>query len=666
MKTFDQLAAVTSLENNALLVANNADNTATNKITFSNIKSQILNDVPDHYESSTVVANGALDTSDEEATNGNVHLNHIENNTVRSSHTITGAGTVAVTSDSNGNITVTGTDTNTHYASSTVVGATSIADTNGVATNGNVFLNHIENGTVVSSHKIEGSGSVTVTSDANGAITVAGTDTDTHYASSTVVGASNSAKVNAEATNGNVYINHVENDVVTSAHKIEGSGATSVTSDSNGNITVSSSDTHYASSTVVGASNDAVANATATNGNVHLNHIENNTVVSTHSITGSGATSVTSDSTGNITVSSSDTHYASSTVVGASGEATSDATATNGNVYINHIENSAIVSSHNISGSGATSVTSDSNGDITISSTDTWNAYVGATSESAGTAGYLPAATSSEANKYFKGDGTYADPLNGLGTAINKNYTDTYDSDGDDLTTGKAVAAALATLPEPMVFKGSLGTGGTITTLPAAASSGAGKNTGFTYKVIENGTYDSQVAKVGDTFISTGSAWVLIPSGDEPSGTVTSIGIEQGTGISVTGGPVTSSGTITVAHGATSEQSTVTNTGRTYIQSITLDTMGHVTGISSATETVVDTDTHYASSIIVGASNSAKANATATNGNVYINHIENDAVTAYHKIEGSGLTSVTSDSSGNISISSSLPSEIDGGLETSS
>ena len=149
------------------------------------------------------------------------------------------------------------------------------------------------------------------------------------------------------------------------------------------------------------------------------------------------------------------------------------------------------------------------------------------------------------------------------------------------------VDSAITSLPEPMIFKGSLGTGGTITSLPAASSS----NEGFTYKVITAGTYASQAAKVGDTFISDGSAWVLIPSGDEPSGTVTSVGITNGGGLSVSGSPVTSSGTITVSHGDTSSQASSSNSGRTYIQSVTLDDYGHVTGLSTATETVTNTDT---------------------------------------------------------------------------
>jgi len=116
-------------------------------------------------------------------------------------------------------------------------------------------------------------------------------------------------------------------------------------------------------------------------------------------------------------------------------------------------------------------------------------------------------------------------------------------NDTSHLVTGAAVWTAIDNLPEPMVFKGSLGTGGTITSLPSAGSS----NEGWTYKVIESGTYASQAAKVGDTFISNGSEWVLIPSGDEPSGTVTSVALSLPMGLSVSGSPITSSGTFEVS-----------------------------------------------------------------------------------------------------------------------
>ena len=76
--------------------------------------------------------------------------------------------------------------------------------------------------------------------------------------------------------------------------------------------------------------------------------------------------------------------------------------------------------------------------------------------------------------------------------------------------------------------------------MPAAAT----KNKGHTYKVITDHSADSKcpACKAGDMIISNGSAWVVIPSGDEPSGTVTSVA--TGTGLS--GGPITSSGTISI------------------------------------------------------------------------------------------------------------------------
>lgn len=172
--------------------------------------------------------------------------------------------------------------------------------------------------------------------------------------------------------------------------------------------------------------------------------------------------------------------------------------------------------------------------------------------------------TTTTADDYIKNKPT-------LGTAAAKNATDTYDATGTDVTTGKAVAAALATLPEPMVFKGSLGTGGTITTLPTASSS----NKGYVYKVITAGTYASQSAKVGDTFISDGSVWVLIPSGDEPSGTVTNVAVANGGGLTVSGSPITSSGTITVGH-----SNSVTAKTSSSLKKFTYDAHGHVTDSS--------------------------------------------------------------------------------------
>jgi len=51
--------------------------------------------------------------------------------------------------------------------------------------------------------------------------------------------------------------------------------------------------------------------------------------------------------------------------------------------------------------------------------------------------------------------------------------------------------------------------------------------------------------------------------------------------------------TISISHDDTSSQGSSNNSGRTYIQDVILDGYGHVTGLSTATETVVNTNTTY-------------------------------------------------------------------------
>ena len=167
-------------------------------------------------------------------------------------------------------------------------------------------------------------------------------------------------------------------------------------------------------------------------------------------------------------------------------------------------------------------------------------------------------------------------PASILTGAIPSAVTATTQLSGDNSTkiaTTAYVDGAITALPEPMVFKGSLGTGGTITTLPTASAS----NEGYTYKVITAGTYASQAAKIGDTFISDGSSWILIPSGDEPSGTVTSITLNATSPILIdSSSAITTSGTRTLSH-ATSGV-----TAGTY-KSVTVDNKGHVTAGTNPT-----------------------------------------------------------------------------------
>ena len=79
------------------------------------------------------------------------------------------------------------------------------------------------------------------------------------------------------------------------------------------------------------------------------------------------------------------------------------------------------------------------------------------------------------------------------------------------------------------------------------------------------------------------------------TGTVTSITLIAGGGISLDTDDtaITTNGSRTISHADTSSQASVTASDRTYIKSVTLDTYGHVTGLSTGTESVTDTNTTY-------------------------------------------------------------------------
>lgn len=139
-----------------------------------------------------------------------------------------------------------------------------------------------------------------------------------------------------------------------------------------------------------------------------------------------------------------------------------------------------------------------------------------------------------------------ADPIADL-EAATKKYVD------DQITERMGASDA-------MVFKGTLGTGGTVTALPTT-----GVTTGDTYKVITAGTYAGHACRVGDMLIAlnTGSVaatsanWAYIPSGDE---TETLVNYSTST-TNVTTTP--QSGTITLAEGAVKQVDSSISAGST-------------------------------------------------------------------------------------------------------
>lgn len=205
-----------------------------------------------------------------------------------------------------------------------------------------------------------------------------------------------------------------------------------------------------------------------------------------------------------------------------------------------------------------------------------------------------------------------------LSGAIPSAVTATTQASTDNSTkiaTTAYVTTAIANLPEPMLFKGSVGTGGTITSLPTASAA----NEGWTYKVIT--ALSSPAAKVGDTVISNGSEWVVIPSGDEPSGTVTSVAASNATngGLTISGSPITSSGTITIGHSNVLSAAQTTQA----VYPIKIDKNGHISAYGTAVTSMP------ASDVYAWAKASTKPSYTAANSTTGISIADHSSTTIY-------------------------------------
>lgn len=151
--------------------------------------------------------------------------------------------------------------------------------------------------------------------------------------------------------------------------------------------------------------------------------------------------------------------------------------------------------------------------------------------------------------------------------------TATSGTNTDQIATTAFVTDALSGVVGSMKFKGTVGTGGTAgTTLPTT-----GVKVGDTYKIVTDGTYAGQAAKVGDIFIATATTptWAYVPSGDDTDVTQVNAGAGLNTtsdDTSVDGGSITTTGTLYLTKTAV--------TPGTY-QGITVDKYGRVTAASN-------------------------------------------------------------------------------------
>ena len=217
-----------------------------------------------------------------------------------------------------------------------------------------------------------------------------------------------------------------------------------------------------------------------------------------------------------------------------------------------------------------------------------------------GTAGYtLKAKQDGSGNVITTTYAPLASPaLTGTPTAP----TATAGDNSTQIATTAFVTSAISGITGAMVFKGTIGTGGTAgTTLPTT-----GVKIGDTYKVATAGTYASQAAKVGDLFIATATTptWAYVPSGDDAA--VTSI--TAGTGL--TGGTITTTGTIAL--------DTSGVTAGTY-QGLTVDSYGRVT---SATDMGYTTNTGTVTSVNLtdGGGLTISGGPITTSGSITVGH----------------------------------------------
>jgi len=283
-------------------------------------------------------------------------------------------------------------------------------------------------------------------------------------------------------------------------------------------------------------------------------------------LTAAGSVSVDTYSGWNLTVAGTDRgNIAENENVSFVGGTAIDAaySATNNVITFNHADTSSV---SNINASGTTFVqdlTFDTHGHVTAAST----------------------------GSFSLGNGTLT--MNTSGGGISGSQTFTANATGNSTFT-VALNSSTAASNNTIVQRNSSGYiyANYFNTTPNDVSSG------ITKVCVETGD---------DGFIRHGTAGAIrsfINVADGATNTTNpnnaTITIAAGTSLSGGGDFTTdqsSNETITINHADTSSQASVNNTGRTYIQDITLDTHGHITGITSATETVVNTDTNTVTQI---------------------------------------------------------------------
>ena len=395
--------------------------------------------------SKNVVANTASSNANAAAANGSVYLNHLEESSVTSSHKISGGGITTVSADASGNIIINTNNPNsdtkvTNTLNTTTKGYITATTTSTTSTGTQIFDTGVYLGTSAgylhaktfvgdlsgnastatnatnatnattatklstTGHNLVGGGITTVTASGSN-IVISTPDTNTHYESKNIVGLTASSTTNtttAIASNGYVYLNHIENSALKSSHKISGSGATTVTADASGNIIISSTDTNTDRSVTSAAYHYTPASDTNSTITKNASSSVSAGWNSTSLVTG---ITVSRDSKGHVTdVALTSVKMpakpVTKNIVGLTASSTTNTSAaitTNG-IYLNHTVDGDLKSSHKISGSGITTVSADASGNIVISTPNTNTDEKVKNTPNSAAKGYITATTTSTTN----------------------------------------------------------------------------------------------------------------------------------------------------------------------------------------------------------------------------------------------------------------------------
>ncbi len=197
--------------------------------------------------------------------------------------------------------------------------------------------------------------------------------------------------------------------------------------------------------------------------------------------------------------------------------------------------------------------------------------------------GFTANATSASTYKYRVGPAltALATTMTGATTGfLKKTAADTYTLDTNTyLTAHPAVSAAASSNNSGRTYIQDvlLDSFGHVTGLATATETVTDTNTTYSVSTEAGANIYEEIIRLTAGGSGSGTDDVILAVG--PTGTSNTYGLT-----------IAESGeTITFAHADTSTQASVNNSGRTYIQDVTLDEFGHVTGLVSATETVTDT-----------------------------------------------------------------------------